>query len=175
MPLNDWLLQELTLEAAATRTHLDRVPIEKAGFQPNEKSMTLGWLATFLAIMPTWGSFTLTRDSFDVAPPGSPPPQRTIAQSREQLLTMFDTNMADLRAALGRATDESLAQSWSLLAGGRTIFSQPRYLVLRTYFLNHMIHHRAQLGTYLRLVGVPVPAVYNASADEQGGIFMAAP
>jgi hypothetical protein len=172
--LSAFLLSELDLEATFTRKHLERVPMERADFKLREKSMTLGWLATFLAIMPTWGAFTLTLDSFDVAPEGPRPPERRVAESRDQLLAMFDTNLLTVRTALQGTTDERLAQPWSLLSGGKAIFTRPRALVFETYFLNHMVHHRAQLGVYLRACDVPVPAVYNGSADEQGGMFMEA-
>jgi uncharacterized damage-inducible protein DinB len=77
-----------------------------------------------------------------------------------------------LRAALTKASDPHLQKPWSLIANGQALFTQPRYLVYRTLFLNHMVHHRGQLGVYFRLLGVRVPAVYNDSGDEQGGMFM---
>ena len=85
---------------------------------------------------------------------------------------MFDANVADVRAALATIAEHRLAEPWTLLAAGQQIFSQPRALVFQTYFLHHMVHHRAQLGLYLRLTGVAVPAVYNSSADEAGGMFI---
>ena len=172
MTLSESLTAELDLEALFTRRHLERVPIDRLDYKPHKSSMTLGWLATFLAIIPTWGGLTLTRDSFDVAPVGAAPPKHTVAESRDQLLNLFDTNSANVRAALVGASDGHLHRPWSLLAGGKTIFTQPRFLVFETYFVNHMVHHRAQLGVYLRLNDVDVPAVYNGSADEQGGMFM---
>lgn len=84
----------------------------------------------------------------------------------------FDKNAADARKALASASDDHLRTPWTLRAGSHTVFSQPRFLVFRTYFLNLAIHHRAQLGVFLRLTGVAVPAVYNASADEPGGMFI---
>jgi hypothetical protein len=171
MRLTAALLPELDLEMSYTRRHLARVPMDKLDFQPHDKSMTLGWLATFLAILPTWGTLTIERDSFDVAAPGAAP-RRDVARSHTELLGMFDAHVAATRAAIAAANDEQLQRPWSLLAGGRVIFTQPRYLVFRTYFLNHMIHHRAQLGIFLRLNGVSVPAVYNDSGDERGGMFV---
>ena len=81
---------------------------------------------------------------------------------------MFDKNVAEARAALAGASDEHLLKSWSLLMGGREIFTLPRVAVLRGSVMNHLIHHRAQLGVYLRLNDVPVPALYGPSADEPG-------
>ena|SRR5689334_14829494 len=169
----DAVMTELDIEMRFTRKHLERVPMEKLDFKPHEKSMTLGWLATFMAILPSWGTLTLTTDSFDVMPPGAPPPKQEVARTRAALLGLFDKNVADLRAALGKTRDEQLTKPWTLLAAGKPFFSEPRYLVFRTYFFNHMIHHRAQLGVFLRLTGQNVPAVYNDSADESGGIFKA--
>jgi uncharacterized damage-inducible protein DinB len=174
MRLADSLLPELDLEMSFTRKHLERVPMDKLEFKPHDKSMTLGWLATFLTILPTWGTFAISQDSVDVTAPGAAP-QPKVAQSRRELLDLFDRNGAAARAALADASDEQLQQPWSLLAGGNTIFTRPRFLVFRTYFLNHMIHHRAQLGVFLRLNGVAVPAVYSDSADERGGMFVDAP
>ena len=175
MPVRDLLLPELELEASFTRKHLERVPMHTLGFKPHSKSMTLGELSTFLAVIPTWGHFALTTDSLDVAPGGEPLPQQEVVRSHQELLDMFDRNVLGLRAALGKASDPHLQKPWSLVASGSAIFTQPRYLVFRTLFFNHMVHHRAQLGVYFRLLGVRVPAVYNDSGDEKGGMFIDSP
>lgn len=175
MPVRDLLRTELDLEAAFTRKHLERVPMRTLDFKPHSKSMTLGELSTFLAVLPTWGHFALTTDSLDVAPGGVPLPQQEVVRSQQELLDMFDRNLIALRAALGKASDVHLQKPWSLVASGKALFTQPRYLVFRTLFLNHMVHHRGQLGLYFRLLGVRVPAVYNDSGDEQGGMFMESP
>ena len=88
------------------------------------------------------------------------------------MLALFDKNLGAMREALTRLTDDRLDEPWALKAGGQTVFSQPRGLVYRTFIMNHLVHHRAQLGVYLRALGVAVPAVYNDSADEKGGMFM---
>jgi uncharacterized damage-inducible protein DinB len=165
------LLQELDLEADFTRRHLERVPMDRLDFKPHEKSMTLGWLATFIAILPSWGAITLGPAEFDVAGP-VPPEHSRIATSQDELLALFDRNIAAAREALTRMTDDRLDEPWSLKAGDHTVFTQPRGLVYRTFIVNHLVHHRAQLGVFLRMLGVPVPAVYNDSADEKGGMFM---
>jgi DinB family protein len=175
MPLHEFLMPELDLEMEATRKHLERVPIERFDFKPHEKSMTLGWLATFNAMLPSWGALALTGDSFDVKPAGGPTIERSNAGSIRELLDMFDKNVRDVRSALVRTDDQAMRKPWSLLAAGHLVFRQPRFLIFRTYFLNHAVHHRAQLGVYLRLTGVPVPAVYNDSADERGGMFIDSP
>ena len=172
MHTTELLLKELHLEAHFTRKHLERVPMDQLSFRPHEKSMTLGWLATFTAILPTWGTVVLAKDEFDVAPPGGDTGDYSIRTTTESLLALFDKNIADMRAALTKATESTLDEPWALKAAGHTIFSEPRGLVYRTFIMNHLVHHRAQLGVFLRMLGVAVPAVYNDSADEKGGIFI---
>lgn len=145
MRLSDYLLPEFHLEMMMTRRHLERVPMDRLDFKPHDKSMTLGWLSTFLAILPTWGTMTISQDSFDAAPEGGSPPDQQIIRATRELIQLFDKNVADARTALAGATDDHLNKLWSLMAAGQLVFSQPRFLVFRTYFLNHAIHHRAQL------------------------------
>ncbi len=101
-----------------------------------------------------------------MAPAGGPPAPTPIASSRQAVLELFDKNVTAARAALAGATDEHLRRPWTLLSGGKTVFTLPRFDVVRSFVLNHSIHHRAQLGVYLRLNDVPVPAIYGPSADE---------
>jgi uncharacterized damage-inducible protein DinB len=167
MPINQALLPEFDHEMANTRRALERVPEDKSGWKPHEKSMTLGRLATHVAELSSWVPTTLESESFDFAPPGAPPFQPKTAASRADLLEMFDKNVAAARAAIAAASDLQLMARWSLLNGGKTVFSMPRIAVLRSMVMNHMIHHRGQLAVYLRLNDVPVPALYGPSADEQ--------
>jgi len=167
MPMSQSLLPEFDHEMANTRKALERVPEDKFGWKPHEKSMSLGRLATHVAELSGWVSNTLESESLDFAPPGAPPYQPLIAASRTALLEMFDKNVAAARAAISAASDAQLMAPWTLLAGGKTIFSMPRIAVLRGMVMNHMIHHRGQLTVYLRLNDVPVPALYGPSADEQ--------
>jgi uncharacterized damage-inducible protein DinB len=109
---------------------------------------------------------TLAQDSFDIAPQGEHPEPGKPPASRSRLLECFDKNVAAARAALAGAEDRVLMQPWSLLAGGKVIFTMPKIAVLRGFVMSHSIHHRAQLGVYLRLNDVPVPAIYGPSADE---------
>ncbi len=162
----DLLLPEFDVEMANTRKSLERVPVDRLGFKPHEKSPVLGWLAGHLANIPTWTDSILGAESFDVAPLGQPRPRPSMPDTVQQVLDQFDANVARARAAIAEAPDEKFSTTWSLLAGGQTIFTLPRYTVLRRMVLNHTIHHRAQLGIYLRLNGVPVPAIYGPSADE---------
>ncbi len=166
MSLSEMLLPEFEHEMASTRRTLERVPEDKFDWKPHEKSMPLGGLATHLANIPSWVGHTIEKDALDVAPPGEPPLRMQQATSRAEVLQQFDQNVAAARAALAGASDEELLKPWTLLSGGKTVLSMPRVAVLRGFVLNHNIHHRAQLGVYLRLNDVPVPAIYGPSADE---------
>ena len=165
MPMNQALLPEFDHEMANTRRALERVPEDKFGWKPHEKSMSLGRLATHLAELLGLVPTALESESFDFAPPGAPPRQPKTAASRAELLEMFDKNVAAARAAIGEATDPQLMVTWNLLFGGRTMFSMPRIAVLRGMVMNHMIHHRAQVGVYLRLLEQRIPGTYGPSAD----------
>lgn len=168
MPISAMLLPEFDQEMANTRKTLERVPEGKPDFRPHPKSMTLARLAGHVAEIPMWAAGALTTDSFDRAPPGGAPFEALVMKSRKQVLEAFDSNVAAARKALEVATDELLGKPWALLRGGQTILKMPRLVVLRTLVLNHLIHHRAQLGVYLRMNDVPVPSIYGPSADEGG-------
>jgi uncharacterized damage-inducible protein DinB len=167
MTLREALLAEFDQEMANTRKSLERVPYDRAEWRPHPKSSTLGRLATHLAEIPAWASTALEQDSLDLSPPGSAPHQPAFIGSHREVLDLFDKNVAAARAALVAVSDESLGKPWSLLSGGKTIFTLPRLAVFRSFVLNHTIHHRGQLGVYLRLNDVPVPALYGPSADEE--------
>jgi len=163
MALRDALLPEFDHEMANTRRVLERVPTDKLEWRPHGKSGTFAWLAGHVANIPTWTGITLNNDGLDMAAP-SPRPAAII--SREQLLAVFDKNVSDARAALIEASDERMMQPWSLRQGQQTFFTMPKAAVLRTWVMNHSIHHRAQLIVYLRLNNIPVPGMYGPSADE---------
>jgi uncharacterized damage-inducible protein DinB len=166
MALRDGILAQFDYEMVGTRKTLERVPEGKPDWAPHPKSMKMGRLAGHLAELPGWTVETINRDALDIAPPGGSPFQPTVMTSRKQLLEAFDKNAAAARAALAGASDETLLGNWSLLAGGNTIFTMPRLAVLRSFVMSHIIHHRAQLGVYLRMNDVPVPSLYGPSADE---------
>lgn len=170
MTFRDQFLTEFDLEIPFIREHLVRIPEDKLGWKPHERSMTLGWLSAFLGMIWTWGTIAVERESFDAVAAGAAGPP-SAPSTRPQIVELFDRNTAAARAAIARADEADFLKSWSLLANGATVVRQPRWLVLRTMVMSHAVHHRAQLGVYLRLLGVPVPAVYNDSADEKGGIF----
>jgi uncharacterized damage-inducible protein DinB len=165
MSISEGMVQELQYEAATTRKLLERVPEEQFGWKPHEKSMTLGHLASHLAETFEWAIMTLTSDGFDFDPATS---KAFNATSRDELLAAFEKGLKEATAALQGASDEQLLQPWKLSAGGQTIFELPRVAVMRTWILNHAVHHRGQLSVYLRLLDVPVPSIYGPSADEQG-------
>ena len=168
MPISKMILAEFDHEMANTRKTLERVPDDKFGWKPHEKSMTLGSLSTHLANIPSWTAQTFGRDELDIAPPGAGPYRHEEAKSTSALIEAFDQNVASARAALEAATDENWQGKWSLLMTGKAIFTMPRTAVMRGFVMNHLIHHRAQLGVYLRLLDVPVPSIYGPSADEGG-------
>jgi uncharacterized damage-inducible protein DinB len=145
--------------------------MDKGDWKPHDKSMTLGWLATFLGIMWSWGVIAIEQESFDPTKREGAGQAPALAKTTAELLALFDQNVAAYRKALAASGDAQLMKSWALLFGGQVYFRQPRWLVLRTFIMNHAVHHRAQLGTYLRLNGIAVPAIYNDSADEKGGLF----
>jgi uncharacterized damage-inducible protein DinB len=167
MALKELLLPEFDQEMAITRKTLERVPDTKLGWKPHAKSFTMGKLASHVANIPSWIDMTLNQDSIDIAPKDGSTFTTPEARSTKELLEFFDKNVAAGRAVIAATSDEQLAKPWSLLAAGETLLTQPRLAVLRGFVMNHSIHHRAQLGVYLRLNDIPVPANYGPSADEQ--------
>ena len=162
MPIADSLLPEFDHEMTVTRKLLERVPEEQFDWKPHQKSMSLGQLAQHVATIPRWGDVTLSRTEFDLASEPTPAAMTT----RGQLLDAFDHHVSNARAALVGKGDGELMTPWALKRGGTTIFSMPRTSVWRRFVMSHIIHHRAQLGVYLRMHDVPLPSVYGPSADE---------
>lgn len=166
MAIRDALLPELDQEMAGVRKTLERVPADKIDWQPHQKSMSMMSLAGHVAHLVGWTPMIIGTDHLDLAPGGKqmePPPTPT---SVEELLATFDRNLAEAREAIAGASDEALMQPWALLHNGQTTLSLPKAAVLRTFVMNHIIHHRAQLGVYLRMNDLPVPSIYGPSADE---------
>lgn len=165
MAISKSLLPEFDNEMKNTRKTLERVPDEKFSWKPHDKSSAMGALATHLANLPSWGSLTLSSDSFDVAPEGKPIKTPELNSTKE-VLEKFDENIAATRAAIAAASDDELFKPWTLQSNGNALMTMPKIAVLRNFVMNHMIHHRAQLGVYLRLNDIPVPSIYGPSADE---------
>jgi uncharacterized damage-inducible protein DinB len=166
MAIAESILPEFDQEMANTRKTLERVPGDNLGWRPHDKSGTMGWLATHVANIPTWASITMNQAELDMAPGGKPMAPTPEAQTTRDLVATFDKNLSDARAAIAGASDSTFMASWSLLNNGQTLMTLPRVAVIRSFVLNHMIHHRAQLGVYLRLNDIPVPSIYGPSADE---------
>jgi uncharacterized damage-inducible protein DinB len=162
MTIPELLQQEFSEESAATRRMLERVPEASFSWKPHEKSMTLGRIASHVSDLPNRCVTIATTETF-VRIPGTAPFQ---AASTPELLAHFDEAAAAAKAALSNLRDDQLSVLWTLKFGEQTMVTLPRGLALRRVFLNHLIHHRAQLSVYLRLLDVPVPGMYGASADD---------
>ncbi|MCZ7652590.1 MAG: DinB family protein [Thermoanaerobaculia bacterium] len=167
MRIAEMLLPEFDEETKGTRKVLARLPEEQFDWQPHPKSMSLGKLANHVVDMVGWGAMTLRETEFDIAPEGGAAWQLPNRTTREALLAAFDANAAETRAALAAADDADFGVPWTLRAGAQVYFTLPRATVLRSMVFNHLVHHRAQLTVYLRLLDVPVPGLYGPSADEQ--------
>lgn len=157
------LFPDLDLEFAATRRVLARVPFEHWNWKPHEKSYSLGQLATHLAELPSFAESIATAEELDLA---ATPYKATPVGSVDELLALFDRTSARLREAIASLDAKRLAGHWRLRMGDAVFIDAPRSLLLRQNAVSHPVHHRAQLGVYLRLLGVPVPGVYGPSADE---------
>ncbi|MEP6716618.1 MAG: DinB family protein [Terriglobia bacterium] len=156
------MLPEFDQEMDSTRKMLERVPDGKFSWKPHAKSMELGRLASHVAELPFWAVETVNRDVLELTPDQKP----FIAASTSDLLARFDEVRPLARAAIAGATDAHLAQPWSLKYNGEIVLTLPRATVLRSVVMNHLIHHRAQVGVYLRLLDVAIPGMYGPSADE---------
>jgi uncharacterized damage-inducible protein DinB len=167
MAIRDAFLPEFDHEMATTRKTLERVPETNTDWKPHDKSMSMGRLAGHLAELPSLVPLALERDSMDFRPSGAPPRQPNMMSTRTKLLEDFDKNVAAARDAIAKSSDDDLKKTFTLQAGGKTIFSLPRTAALRSFVMNHVIHHRGQLCVYLRLNNVAVPSIYGPSADEQ--------
>jgi uncharacterized damage-inducible protein DinB len=166
MTIAEILLQDFDIEMKGTRTTLERIPEDKPDFKCHDKSMPMGRLAVHVATLPRFATTMLTTDALDLAT--AKWPDMTFV-SREKLLADFDALAAEARNHLASATDEHLQKNWKMTWGDKPIADHPRSLLYRTMFLNHLIHHRAQLGVYLRLNDLPVPPLYGPSADDSMG------
>src|SRR5438876_11879622 len=166
MSISELLLPEFDEEMKKTRTTLERVPADKPEFAPHPKSMPLGKLAPHVAQLAGFGLSILTTPGLDFSK-GSYKPLPL--ESAAQLVQVFDEGSAKVRSALASIPDAAWTENWKLSSGDKSIFEGSRFLAYRQMFLNHIVHHRAQLGVYLRLTGVPVPATYGPSADDKLG------
>ena len=162
MPFSQSLLPEFEEEMKNTRKLLECVPDGKFDYQPHPKSMTLGRLASHVAEVPGWVKLTLEQEELDLDPAAQSKP----AATRAELLQVFDRGVADARTKLAAASDTDWQKTWTLKVGGKPVMSMPRAVLMRSMIMNHLIHHRAQLGVFLRLNDVAIPGMYGPSADE---------
>jgi uncharacterized damage-inducible protein DinB len=167
MSISDLLLPEFDAEMVTTRRVLERVPDERIEWKPHEKSFPMGHLAQLVAMIPGWTTFVIREHSFDIAPKEKPATAGYRFQPVSDLLALFDKSVAEARPLIAATSDASFAEPWTLMAAGQAVTTMSRYLTLRSFMLNHLVHHRAQLGVYLRLVDVPVPQMYGPTADEK--------
>ena len=165
MRVADLMLEDFDLEITNTRRTLERVPEGQPDWVPHPKSMPLGKLAMHCATLPLFGFYLIEDDGMDLAAPKRPH-RPLVFTTREALLAELDSASTQCRAAIAAASDEHLAQLFPFRFGDHLISNTNRYLSFRNMCLNHLIHHTAQLGVYLRLQGIPVPGLYGPSADE---------
>jgi uncharacterized damage-inducible protein DinB len=163
LALIDSMLEELEQEAEATRRVLDRVPNGQLTWRPHAKSRTLGQLALHIAIVPGAVAELAASPSPAQAPQfGDDPSPSSVGD----LVPALQQSIATAKRVLGGMNDASLTETWRLMQGERELFAIPRIGFLRSVMLNHWYHHRGQLTVYLRELGIPVPAIYGPSADE---------
>ena len=164
MAIVDALLPEFDHEMAVTRKVLERVNDAHFGWQPHEKSMTLGRLATHVAEIPRWGHTILTQAEFNMVDGEYKP---TTAATTAEVLELFDGQVKAIRDLLAARTDAELVGTWTFKQNGQELFGMPRTAAWRSWVMNHLIHHRGQLSVYLRQTGSKVPGIYGPSADER--------
>lgn len=162
--LSQSLIPELKHEASQTRKLLEKVPYDKFEYKPHLKSMKLGQLAVHVAEIPTWINFTIDTDGIDFATFDYKPYQPS---GTADLLKYFDENIEKAINSLQNVSDEKIMENWTMKKGNHVFFTMPKVAVMRSFAMNHLIHHRAQLGVYLRLNDIPIPGMYGASADEK--------
>ncbi len=150
---------------AGCRAMLEAVPDDRLDWRPHDKSWTLGELATHVAMIPNWTTPTLTMSEFDIDPEGGGPPQNPVLKSSAELVAALEESVAGARETIEATSDETFGSSWTMKVGGEDRFSMPKAVVMRSFILDHLIHHRAQLGVYLRLLDVPVPQMFGPTAD----------
>ncbi len=160
---HELIFGDLERELAVTRTVLERLPEDKFAWKPHEKSMNLGRLAMHVATLPDWAKSTIAQDGLDMA---TAPRPRVEPTDKKDLLAEFDKCANELRAVVKKFDAGRIGDVWTIRNGSHVMASKPKAMIYRVWCMNHMIHHRAQLCLYLRLLNVPVPAVYFNSADE---------
>lgn len=164
MNIRDHAFSDLEMELRNTRKTLERLPDGNFDWKPHSKSMSVGGLGTHIAYLVTWMSASLEQPEFDFA---TSPPSRDMLPDTAAVLAAFDKNEAAFHTLLAKASDDDLMAIWTLRHGEHVILKQPVRDVIRTFGINHIIHHRAQLTVCYRLLDIPVPGLYGPSADER--------
>lgn len=163
MNLGKILAAELQHEAATARKMLERLPGDKFGWKPHDKSMTLGRIAGHVVELLDWAGVTMLQDELDFATSGYKPAEYT---SAAELVSALDKKLADAVGVLSNVADEAFGENWTLRNGEQVYFTMPKAAVMRSFVMNHIVHHRGQLSVYMRLLDIPVPSIYGPSADE---------
>lgn len=158
------IIGDVANELASTRRILERLPEEHMAWRPHEKSMTLGGLATHLINLLNWQIAIFQYPEYDIS---TVPLRRDALEKRADVLEEFDANVGKLDKLIGECDENTLGEVWTLRHGDHIILREPRAIAFRTFGLSHMVHHRAQLGVYLRLLNIPVPGFYGPSADKE--------
>jgi uncharacterized damage-inducible protein DinB len=149
-----------------TKPHLESIPDDRLDWRPHEKSWTIGELGSHIANVPMWTVATLGQDAFDVAPDdGEEPPRQPTYDSSAEMVAALERNAAAAREAIQATSDETFMTDWTLLAGGEARLSLPKVAVLRSFIMDHMIHHRGQLTVYLRMLDIPLRQTFGPTAD----------
>ena len=156
------LLKEMEQEALTTRKMLERVPSHQFDWQPHKKSMTLQRLATHVAELPSWVEMAVATDELDFAQNAYAP---EVVEDTAGLMEYFERNLARGRESLAQASESTLSENWTLRNGDQVYQVSSKGEIIRMAY-NQIVHHRAQLGVFLRLLDVPIPGSYGPSADE---------
>ena len=166
MNIIDGMIEELKHETATTRRVLERVPDDKLGYRPHERSFSMGQLASHIADSLNWAVVTCQMDRFEFDMENW---KMWEGGSTAEIVAKLDEGLEKAVAAMKPLTNEDLFKTWTMAdTKGNVMMAMPRIQVLRAMILNHTIHHRGQLTVYLRMNDVPLPSVYGPSADEQG-------
>lgn len=158
------ILAEFDHEMAVTRRLLERLPDQDFDWTPHPKSFTLGGLATHLAQLPHWGQTILVEPAYDLTAGSSA--RAVSCANRDEVLSRFDTHVSEVRNRLVHISNAELAAPWELRRSNQVLMSVPRLAALRSFVINHAVHHRGQLTVYLRMRDVPLPPIYGPTADE---------
>lgn len=165
MTIGQGFALELEQESKSTIKLLERLPENKWEWKPHEKSFTIAKLASHIAEILSWVKPTLDEDEFNLNPEEYKP---YIAENKNDLISRFDNGLKVTLEGLNSISDEQMMKQWRMLMSGKEVFAQTKLVVVRSMILNHLYHHRAQLGVYLRLNDVAVPQIYGPTADEPG-------